>query len=78
MDFGEIETRGLVLLGCGKMGGAMLEGWLAQYESRDGTVITEWDALAERRDPTGVYAERPTRLPKPAAEESFQASLGIS
>ena len=28
MDFGDISTRGLVLLGCGKMGGAMLEGWL--------------------------------------------------
>lgn len=29
MDFGGIETRGLVLLGCGKMGSAMLQGWLA-------------------------------------------------
>ena len=29
MNFGDIETRGLVLLGCGKMGSAMLEGWLA-------------------------------------------------
>lgn len=28
MDFGDIAGRGLVLLGCGKMGGAMLEGWL--------------------------------------------------
>lgn len=28
MDFSEIEARGLVLLGCGKMGSAMLEGWL--------------------------------------------------
>ena len=28
MDFGDITSRGLVLLGCGKMGGAMLEGWL--------------------------------------------------
>lgn len=28
MDFGDITTRGLVLLGCGKMGSAMLEGWL--------------------------------------------------
>ncbi|MGR3795907.1 pyrroline-5-carboxylate reductase [Vannielia sp. SX4] len=25
----ELNTRGLVLLGCGKMGGAMLAGWLA-------------------------------------------------
>ncbi|MEL6645980.1 MAG: pyrroline-5-carboxylate reductase [Pseudomonadota bacterium] len=28
MDFGEIAERGLVLLGCGKMGSAMLAGWL--------------------------------------------------
>lgn len=28
MSFEEIEQRGLVLLGCGKMGSAMLEGWL--------------------------------------------------
>lgn len=28
MDFGDISARGLVLLGCGKMGSAMLEGWL--------------------------------------------------
>jgi len=29
MDFKDIERRGLVLLGCGKMGSAMLQGWLA-------------------------------------------------
>ncbi len=29
MDLSEISSRGLVLLGCGKMGGALLEGWLA-------------------------------------------------
>ncbi len=28
MDFDEIARRGLVMLGCGKMGQAMLEGWL--------------------------------------------------
>ena len=28
MDFSTISTRGLVLLGCGKMGSAMLAGWL--------------------------------------------------
>lgn len=28
MDFQEIERRGLVMLGCGKMGSAMLAGWL--------------------------------------------------
>ena len=29
MDLSDIEARGLVLLGCGKMGSAMLSGWLA-------------------------------------------------
>lgn len=29
LDFTEIATRGLVLVGCGKMGGAMLEGWIS-------------------------------------------------
>ena len=28
MDMGGVGKRGLVLLGCGKMGSAMLEGWL--------------------------------------------------
>lgn len=28
MDFTQINARGLVLLGCGKMGSALLEGWL--------------------------------------------------
>lgn len=30
MDLSQVNTRGLVLLGCGKMGSAMLQGWLAQ------------------------------------------------
>ncbi len=30
MDLQAIDDQGLVLLGCGKMGSAMLEGWLAQ------------------------------------------------
>ncbi|MEM1233861.1 MAG: pyrroline-5-carboxylate reductase [Pseudomonadota bacterium] len=30
MDFKEISSRGLVMLGCGKMGSAMLSGWLAE------------------------------------------------
>ena len=29
MDFAGITDRGLVLLGCGKMGSALLSGWLA-------------------------------------------------
>ena len=30
MAFSEIARRGLVMLGCGKMGSAMLAGWLAE------------------------------------------------
>ncbi|WP_424928077.1 pyrroline-5-carboxylate reductase [Amaricoccus tamworthensis] len=30
MDFSEISDRGLVLVGCGKMGTALLDGWLRQ------------------------------------------------
>ncbi|OSP55737.1 pyrroline-5-carboxylate reductase [Pseudoruegeria sp. SK021] len=30
MTFDDLSARGLVLLGCGKMGSAMLAGWLAQ------------------------------------------------
>ncbi len=30
MDFSTIEARGMILLGCGKMGSAMLKGWLEQ------------------------------------------------
>ena len=30
MSFDDIKARGLVMLGCGKMGQAMLEGWLAR------------------------------------------------
>ena len=30
MDIQTLAARGLVLLGCGKMGTAMLQGWLAQ------------------------------------------------
>lgn len=30
MNLDDVNTQGLVLLGCGKMGSAMLQGWLAQ------------------------------------------------
>ncbi|WP_136651742.1 pyrroline-5-carboxylate reductase [Paracoccus aeridis] len=30
MDLAELNTRGLVLVGCGRMGGALLKGWLAR------------------------------------------------
>ncbi|WP_347267107.1 pyrroline-5-carboxylate reductase [Paracoccus sp. (in: a-proteobacteria)] len=30
MDFSRVNARGLVLVGCGRMGGALLDGWLGQ------------------------------------------------
>ncbi len=31
MDMSYIAQNGLVLLGCGKMGSAMLQGWLSRW-----------------------------------------------
>lgn len=41
MDFGKVATHGLVLLGCGKMGGAMLAGWLAEGLSPDAVHVLD-------------------------------------
>jgi pyrroline-5-carboxylate reductase len=41
MDFSEIERRGLVLLGCGKMGSAMLAGWLGRGLSPDAVHVQD-------------------------------------
>lgn len=41
MSFQDVNARGLVLLGCGKMGSAMLEGWLKS--GVDGGAVTILD-----------------------------------
>lgn len=41
MDFTEISKRGLVLLGCGKMGSALLQGWLAQGLAPESVWVVE-------------------------------------
>ncbi|ETD81705.1 pyrroline-5-carboxylate reductase [Rhodobacter capsulatus] len=41
MDFSDIEARGLVLLGCGKMGSALLAGWLRQGLSPTSVHVVE-------------------------------------
>lgn len=41
MDMTEIAARGLVLLGCGKMGGAMLAGWLADGLPQDAVTVLD-------------------------------------
>ncbi len=41
MNFSDIERRGLVLLGCGKMGSAMLAGWLNRGLSPDAVHVQD-------------------------------------
>ena len=41
MNFDAIAARGLVLLGCGKMGSAMLTGWLAGGLSKDAVWVID-------------------------------------
>ena len=41
MDFGDIDRRGIVILGCGKMGSALLAGWLAQGLAPDRVWVIE-------------------------------------
>lgn len=41
MDLNEVSRRGLVLLGCGKMGSAMLAGWLGQGLPAASVHVTE-------------------------------------
>lgn len=58
MDFSEISGRGLVLLGCGKMGTALLEGWLAAGIPPEAVTVLE-PAPAPR---LAELAERGVRL----------------
>ena len=41
MDLKSLGSRGLVLLGCGKMGSALLEGWLAGGLAPDAVTVIE-------------------------------------
>lgn len=40
-DFDDINGRGLVLVGCGRMGGAMLTGWLARGLEPGATTVVD-------------------------------------
>ena len=58
MAFGQINSRGLVLVGAGRMGGAMLRGWLAQGLAPAAVTIIDphpADWLAD----TGVTVNQP-------------------
>jgi len=52
--FDEIARRGLVLLGCGKMGSAMLAGWL-NHGLPPGSVWASAPAPSDWVRETGVY-----------------------
>ncbi|TQS73405.1 pyrroline-5-carboxylate reductase [Rhodobacteraceae bacterium] len=54
MDFSEISERGLVLLGCGKMGSAMLSGWLNGGLSADAVHVIDPNPSAWLKS-TGVH-----------------------
>jgi len=54
MDQSELNTRGLVLLGCGKMGSALLEGWLKEFLQPESVHVIEPDPSDWLRA-TGVH-----------------------
>lgn len=64
MNLDEVNTRGLVLLGCGKMGSAMLQGWLAQGV-KPGSVWVSDPVPSDWLQQTGVHLNAP--LPKDPA-----------
>ncbi|MFV0358322.1 pyrroline-5-carboxylate reductase [Tropicimonas sp.] len=60
MDMDDLRRRGLVLLGCGKMGSAMLRGWLADgFPPAAITVIDPQPAEWLAGQGVGVNAELP-------------------
>jgi len=58
MDMTEIAERGLILLGCGKMGSALLQGWLAQGLPAGSVHVIEPQPSDWLRD-TGVHLNGP-------------------
>ncbi|MDB6178626.1 pyrroline-5-carboxylate reductase [Paracoccus sp. Z330] len=49
-DFDDINERGLVLVGCGRMGGAMLRGWLARGLQPGSVTVIDPRLAPEWRD----------------------------
>ncbi|MFV0491165.1 MAG: pyrroline-5-carboxylate reductase [Pseudorhodobacter sp.] len=66
MDLQDVNDRGLVLLGCGKMGSAMLQGWLAQGLGRNSVTVLE-PHPSDWLEAQGIRLNRP--LTKTPAEE---------
>ncbi|MCO6381094.1 pyrroline-5-carboxylate reductase [Oceanicola sp. 502str15] len=55
----ELNARGLVLLGCGKMGGAMLAGWLAEGLSPTAVTVLDPNPSDWLKAQTGVRINAP-------------------
>ena len=49
-DFDDINTRGLVLVGCGRMGGALLDGWLKNGLAAGSVHVLDPNPRAELSD----------------------------
>lgn len=61
MDMNQVNERGIVLLGCGKMGSALLEGWLARGLEREAVNVldpnpSDWLQAQDVRVNRGVPA----------------------
>lgn len=63
-DFDDLNKRGLVLVGCGRMGGAMLEGWLTRELEPEAVTIID-PRLSENWQRKGFRINAPL-LPHPA------------
>ncbi|WJS83662.1 pyrroline-5-carboxylate reductase [Paracoccus sp. TOH] len=60
MDFSDVNARGLVLVGCGRMGGALLDGWLRNGLAAGAAHVLDPHPRAELADlGVSVNAELP-------------------
>ncbi|WP_278877143.1 pyrroline-5-carboxylate reductase [Paracoccus yeei] len=50
MDFSDVNARGLVLVGCGRMGGALLDGWLKNGLAAGAVHVIDPNPRAELSD----------------------------
>jgi pyrroline-5-carboxylate reductase len=63
--------RTLLLVGCGKMGSALLRGWIAHHVAAQFLVVEPETPLPELADaPDVVWHRRPEELPQSAAPEA--------
>jgi pyrroline-5-carboxylate reductase len=79
MDMTQINSRGLVLLGCGKMGSAMLQGWLSSGVAPEAVHIID-PHPSEWLQGTGVHInedlpERPAVLMVAVKPQMMQEAL---